>query len=123
MNLFWKIVFIRKLIFFIAKKGTWNSKPRFEIENKDYHFEIFNMYIAQYNSDSGSPADNEIIGVYNTKVEAEKAKQKYIEHEIGTLPTQAELDLEGNGYTVEEWQDDFDRLDECVWVQKVINKY
>ena len=108
---------------FTAKRGTWNNKPRFEIENKDYHFDVFNMYIAQYNSDSGSPSDNEIIGIYNTKAEAEKAKAKYIEYESGPLPTQAQLDLEGDGYTVEEWQDDFDRLDECVWVQKVINKY
>ena len=80
-------------------------------------------YIAQYMSDTGSPSDSRIIGVYDTKALAENAKAKYIEAEIGILPTQAELDLEGFDYTVEEWQDDFNRLDECVWIQRVINLY
>jgi hypothetical protein len=78
-------------------------------------------YVVQYNSSSGSPGDNRIIGVYSTKELAESAKSSYIEHEIGVKPTQEELDI--GGYTMDEWEYDFNRLDECIWIHRVINMY
>lgn len=76
-------------------------------------------YKVEYYTDTGTRSDNEFIGIYDTKKEAQEAKKKYIDSEIGEKPLQDTKD-----YLIEEWEYDYERLMDCVVVESLpTNKF
>ena len=78
---------------------------------------VFLLYLFQFLT--GSPSDNEFIGIYPDSKLANDAKMKYIYEQIGTK----EQYMEANEADEAEYQYDFDRLIGCVGVEEVKNRY
>lgn len=82
-------------------------------------------YKVEYKTDTGTRSDDEFIGIYDSYEEAQKAKQSYINDDIGNLNEF----LIANGYPlgdkdgIEDYNYSFQRLLNCVWIEKINNKY
>jgi hypothetical protein len=77
------------------------------------------MYKVEYYSSSGSKGDNRCIGIYLDKQSAQIAKDKYIQMRIGTKPSKEEAGLS----EIEEWEYDFERLDESIDIDYIKNMF
>lgn len=82
-------------------------------------------YKVEYKTDTGTRSDDEFIGIYDSPGKAANARKKYIDDEVGT---QDEF-LIANGYQlgdpdgIEDYNYSLSRLQGCVWIEKVENKY
>ena len=77
------------------------------------------MWKVEYYTDTGTHSDNEFIGIYNTRAQAEDAKRQYIENQIGT----EEQYCADNDCEPEEYREELQRLQGCVVVEEVTNMY
>lgn len=77
------------------------------------------MYVVQYLTETGTPSDNEFIGSYNTMEKAKKAKQLYIEDQIGKL-TDVEKEPD---FDLTEYNENLEYLERTVCIDKVVNRF
>ena len=82
-------------------------------------------YKVEYYTDTGTPSDNEFIGIYSTKEKAIIAKKRYINDQLGTLAeyTEDNGDLNRRSSIEEEYYEDVQRLENCVVIEPVRNRY
>ena len=60
-------------------------------------------YLVEYYSESGTSSDNEFIGFFDTREEAEIAKNEYINETCGTLEEWLKFDTEDEYYETLEY--------------------
>lgn len=74
------------------------------------------MYKVEYYTESGTPSDNEFIGIYTTPEEAADAKQRYLNDNCGPNPGINDPDYH-------DWLYEMRSLRNCVIIQQVTNMY
>lgn len=83
------------------------------------------MYSVEYKTDTGSSSDNEFIGAYTTKSEAEIAKQKYIDYSTGGSEQEYCKRNQSSGRTISDliidYYEEVQRLKDCVGIEPALN--
>jgi hypothetical protein len=83
------------------------------------------MFKVEYVSEGGTYDDNEFIGVYTTKADAEWAKLQYIKDQMG-YESKAKFKLDNPSCSKDDlmdWVEQFTDLKEQIYVESVINLY
>lgn len=83
------------------------------------------MYKVEYKTDTGSPSDNEFIGIYTTKGDAGIAKQKYIDYSTGGSEQEYCKSNQSSGRStmdlINDYHEEVQRLKDCVVIEPALN--
>lgn len=82
------------------------------------------MFKVEYITDTGTPSDNEVVGIYSDIELANDAKIKYIDFSIGPKPTKEQFPNQSEfDEFLEDWEYSYERLNQCVAIDPCVNLF